>query len=227
MLEIGPGGGALTDGIAAQAGAVTAIEIDRDLAAALERRLPGVKVLCADVLKTDLQRLLADECITRVVGNLPYNISSPLLDRLFALAPALADMHFMLQAEMAARLVAAPGVKSYGRLSVLAQYFCRIETLFAVHAESFMPPPEVQSAFVRLTAREREPCHLPTLRQVLRHAFSGRRKTLRNALKSLAVNWPALAIDSARRAEELSVPEFVALANHLRPPSRQLRENLR
>ena len=227
MLEIGAGGGALTDGIAAQAGALTAIEIDRDLAATLQARLPRAHVRCADVLQTDLPRLLADHRIDRVVGNLPYNIASALLDRLFAVADGIADMHFMLQAEVAARLTSAPGRKSYGRLSVLAQYFCRIETLFAVDATSFSPPPKVQSAFVRLTAREREPCHLPTLREVLRTAFGGRRKVLRNALKSPTMNWPALSIDPGRRAEDLAVREFVAIANHIRPPDGSLHEQHR
>ena len=219
MLEIGPGGGALTEGLARQAGTLTAIEIDRDLAAALAARLPDAQILRADVLKTNLASLLASRHVNRVVGNLPYNIATTLLGRLFTLADAIADMQFMVQAEVAARLTSAPGSKSYGRLSVLAQHFCRIEELFAVDAESFTPPPKVRSAFVRITARQRERCHLPTLRLVLRTAFGGRRKVLRNALESLPVNWSALGIDPERRAEDLPVPAFVAIANHIhRPP---------
>lgn len=215
VLEIGPGGGALTEGIARQAATLTAIEIDRDLAAALAARLPRAQVLRADVLKTDLASLLASRNINRVVGNLPYNIATTLLGRLFALAETITDMQFMVQAEVAARLTSAPGSKSYGRLSVLAQHFCRIEELFAVDAESFAPPPKVRSAFVRITAQRPEPCDLPTLRLVLRTAFGGRRKVLRNALESLQVNWSALGIDPQRRAEDLPVSAFVAIANHV------------
>ena len=218
VLEIGPGDGALTDGIAKQAGALTAIEIDRDLAAALAARLPQAQILQADVLKTDVAALLASRDINRVVGNLPYNIATPLLGRLFALASATTDMQFMLQAEVAARLASPPGLKSYGRLSVLAQYFCHVEELFAVEASSFTPPPKVRSAFVRLTARQPEPCDVPTLRKVLRTAFGGRRKVLRNALESLPVDWSALGIDPGQRAEDLPVAAFVAIANHIRPP---------
>lgn len=226
-MEIGPGRGALTVGIAAQSGTLAAVEIDRDLASALGARLPQVDILCADALKIDLANLLKEGEATKVVGNLPYNIASALLDRLFVLTDRIADMHFMLQAELADRLTATPGSKSYGRLSVLAQHFCRIEQLFAVAAESFAPPPRVRSAFVRLVPRATEPCHLPALRQVLRTAFAGRRKVLRNALESLAVDWAALGIDSQQRAEDLSVADFVAIANHVQAQNRQPCEQTR
>ena len=213
ILEIGPGTGALTERLDAEAGTVVAVEIDRDLTAALQRRLPNVRIHCADALTADLTALIADGT-HRVVGNLPYNIATPLLDRLFDLAARVADIHIMLQAEVAQRLAAAPGSKAYGRLSAMAQYHCCIEPLFNVGATSFAPPPKVDSTFVRLTAREREPCDVAALRQLLRLCFAQRRKTLGNALRSLAPDWAALELDPRRRPETLGVQEFVALANH-------------
>ena len=215
VVEIGPGTGALTQRLATEGGTVVAVEIDRDLAAALQARLPSVRMICADVLATDLAALVVGDA-SRVVGNLPYNIATPLLDELFALAPNVADIHVMLQAEVAARLAATPGGKAYGRLSVMAQYHCRIEPLFAVGASSFTPPPKVDSTFVRLTARERRPCDVAVLRQLLRLCFGQRRKTLGNALKSLAPDWAALQLDPKRRPETLAVEDYVALANHCR-----------
>ena len=213
VLEVGPGAGALTKRLAAEADTVVAVEIDRDLAAALQKRLPTVHTICADALETDLAALVADSA-NRVVGNLPYNIATPLLDRLFDLAAHVADIHVMLQAEVAARLAAAPGGKTYGRLSVMAQYHCRVERLFDVDAASFAPKPKVDSAFVRLVARAREPCDLAALRQLLRLCFGQRRKTLGNVLRSLDPDWTALRLDPQRRPETLGVSEFVALANH-------------
>ena len=124
-------------------------------------------------------------------------------------------MHFMLQAEVADRLTASPGSKSYGRLSVIAQYHCRIEQLFPVDAASFAPTPKVQSAFVRLSTRQREPCDIAALRNILRTAFSQRRKTLANALKSVAPDWQALTLDPRARPENLTVRDFVAIANQV------------
>ncbi len=216
VLEIGPGTGALTRGLQARAGGVVAVEIDRHLAAALERRLPAVEVVRGDALEVDLAALLGDAegGRRRIVGNLPYNISTPLLGRLFAIVDQVADMHFMLQAEVAARLAAPPATKVYGRLSVIAQYYCRIERLFEVDAASFTPPPKVDSAFVGLTARHRESCDVDALGRILRMGFAQRRKVLANALKPLPVDWPALGIDPGARAENLSVQDWVAIANH-------------
>ena len=220
VLEIGPGRGALTERLCAQAGRVAAIEIDRDLAAALGRRLPALQLVCGDALRADLRAIVAPPEQGdagerwRVVGNLPYNIASPLLERLFALGGRVADIHVMLQAEVAARLAAQPGGKRYGRLSVMAQYHCRVVKLFDVDAASFAPKPKVASAFVRLTPREREPCDVEALRRVLRASFGQRRKILANALKSFAPNWRALGIDPGRRAESVTVAEYVAIANH-------------
>ena len=218
VLEIGPGTGVLTERLCTEARAVAAIEIDRDLAATLQARLPTARVICADALASDLAALVANRTngvsANRVVGNLPYNIATPLLDRLFDLAERVADIHVMLQAEVAARLAAAPGSKAYGRLSVMAQYHCHVERLFDVRASSFAPPPKVDSTFVRLTARRREPCDRIALRQLLRQCFGQRRKTLGNAVRSLAPDWAALRLDPKRRPETLGLEEFVALANH-------------
>ena len=213
VLEVGPGTGLLTERLCREAGTVTAIEVDRDLAAGLRARLPALHVVCDDVLATELDAYLAPDGALRVVGNLPYNVATPLLGRLFDVIDRLADVHVMLQAEVADRLAAQPGTKSYGRLSVIAQYHCRIERLFDVEPLSFTPAPKVRSAFVRLRARDREPCDVATLAAVLRAAFGQRRKTLGNALKSLISNWQALGLDPGARAEDLHVEDFVAIAN--------------
>jgi 16S rRNA (adenine1518-N6/adenine1519-N6)-dimethyltransferase len=216
IVEIGPGAGALTGRLLAEAGHVAAIEIDRDLAASLRSRFPSLDLVCADALTADLEPFL--DTPRRLVGNLPYNIATPLLGRLFGHAERCVDMHFMLQREVAERLTASPGSKTYGRLSVIAQYHCRIERLFDACRESFRPPPKVASSFVRLAGREREPCDVSALRHIARAAFGQRRKKLGNALHSLAADWGALDIDPGRRAESLSVQEFVKIARHVREP---------
>ena len=220
VLEIGPGTGALTTRLGREAGSVVAVEIDSGLAEALRTRLPDVDIVCGDALEVDLEALLGRgvKRRRRVVGNLPYSIASPLLNRLFDVVGAARDMHFMVQAEVARRLSAAPGSKVYGRLSVIAQWHCRIETLFEVGPDSFSPPPKVRSAFVRLkplAVEERVDCDADALRQVTRVAFAQRRKTLANALESIAVDWEALAIDPRSRPENLSVADFAAIANGL------------
>ena len=220
VLEIGPGTGLLTERLCIDAGMVTAIEIDRDLAALLRARLPSVDVVCGDALRVDLDALVGTRR-PRVVGNLPYNVATPLLGRLFGMVDQLADMHFMLQAEVAERLAAAPGTKRYGRLSVIAQYHCDIERLFDVVATSFTPAPKVRSAFVRLTARRREACDVRQLEGVVRTAFGQRRKTLANALKSLAPDWRTLGLDPHSRPENLRVEDFLAIANHLAGRTRE------
>lgn len=215
VLEIGPGRGALTARLCAEAAHVTAVEIDRDLATNLQARLPQLHLVRDDVLRTDLSAIVASPgAHFRIVGNLPYNIASPLLERLFEIADHVADIHVMLQAEVAARLAARPGGKTYGRLSVVAQHHCDVALLFHVAATSFTPRPKVESSFVRLVPRQREPCDLDMLRRVLRAAFGQRRKTLGNALESVVRDWRPLAIDPRRRAETLSVSEYVAIANH-------------
>ncbi|MYA15987.1 MAG: 16S rRNA (adenine(1518)-N(6)/adenine(1519)-N(6))-dimethyltransferase RsmA [Gammaproteobacteria bacterium] len=221
VLEIGPGTGALTLGLHREAGSVVAVEIDPELAGPLRMRLPGVDVVCAGALVVDLPALLdrAGSRRRRIVGNLPYNIASPLLERLFDDRVVARDMHFMVQLEVARRLAALPGSKTYGRLSVMAQWHCRVHLLFEVAPGSFSPPPKVRSAFLRLEPRspaDRLDCDAHALRQVVRVAFSKRRKTLANALESIPVDWQAVAIDPRKRPENLSIADFVAIAQGTR-----------
>lgn len=237
VVEIGPGGGALTGGLATAAAAVVAVEIDRDLAHALAQRLPHVRVVRGDALRMRwgwlFGALAATGGRTRVVGNLPYNIATPLMAALFEHAPAVFDFHFMVQAEVADRLVATPGSKAYGRLSVLAQHHCEAERLFEVPPSCFSPPPKVQSSFVRLYAARMRlcaardatgcdalascdvaaSCDSAALREVLRVCFGQRRKMLGKALRSLQLDAAALGVDPRTRAEQLTVRDFVAIAS--------------
>jgi 16S rRNA (adenine1518-N6/adenine1519-N6)-dimethyltransferase len=215
LLEIGPGRGALTDVLYADPVArYLGVEIDRDLMAALTRKYPNLELHNADILRAPLDEMLAAGN-WRVVGNLPYNISTPLLVRLFAHSHLIRDMHFMLQREVGQRLAAVPGTKQWGRLSVLAQFHCEIEVLFDVAPESFTPAPKVHSCVVRFVPRAEKYAleDAKRLDLVLRHAFSGRRKRIVNALKSLSVRWDELAFPVNARADQLSVAEYVAMAN--------------
>lgn len=217
VVEIGAGKGALTEALLTEVAGVVAIEIDRDLARALASRLPSARVVRADALRMRwrglFQALAAPDGRTRVVGNLPYNIATPLMAMLFEHAREVCDFHFMLQAQVAERLVATPGSKAYGRLSVLAQHHCEATWLFDVPPSSFSPPPKVQSAFVRLRAApDSAPCDGPALREVLRVCFGRRRKVLAGAMQSLGCDAAALRVDPRARAEDLTVREFVAIA---------------
>jgi 16S rRNA (adenine1518-N6/adenine1519-N6)-dimethyltransferase len=219
LIEIGPGQGALTGPLLDAAGRLDAIEIDRDLVDRLRTRFadrPGLVVHTADALKFDF-RATADTGRWRVVGNLPYNISTPLLFHLFDQLDAIVDMHFMLQKEVVDRLAAAPGGRTYGRLSVMAQCRCLITPLFDVDPAAFRPRPKVTSSVVRLVphAQPAVPAELlPRLGKLVTAAFAQRRKTLRNTLRQLldAEAIRALGIDPGRRAETLSLDEFAALA---------------
>ena len=218
IVEIGPGHGALTVPLAATCDKLTVIELDRDLARRLRRRFPRVEVIQADVLRTDIARIVDGP--VRVVGNLPYNIAAPIMMRLFddcVNGLPLRDAHFMLQAEMADRLAAPPGTRARGRLSVMAQYHCDIVPLLTVEAAAFSPPPKVTSKFVRLTPRAPTMAALDmeALRTVVRTAFGQRRKRLGNALQSLGLDLSALGLDPGSRAEEIGVSGFVAMANQL------------
>jgi 16S rRNA (adenine1518-N6/adenine1519-N6)-dimethyltransferase len=217
VVEIGPGLGALTDALIARAGSIAAIEIDRDLAARLrERYAPDVLTLIVgDALEVDLATLGRD---LRVVGNLPYNISSPILFHLAAQADALRDLTVMLQKEVVMRMTAAPGTPEYGRLTVMLAATFAIERLFVVPPGAFRPAPKVDSAVARLTPlRETKPAIADRERfeRVVAAAFSQRRKTLRNALSSLvsAEQFASAGIDPQRRGETLSIGEFVALSD--------------
>ncbi|TXF11005.1 16S rRNA (adenine(1518)-N(6)/adenine(1519)-N(6))-dimethyltransferase RsmA [Pelomicrobium methylotrophicum] len=217
VVEIGPGHGALTAPLLERAGHLTVVEIDRDLAAALRARYPEeqLAVHCADALRFDFGALGAG---LRLVGNLPYNVSTPLLFHLERFASQVRDMHFMLQKEVVDRMAAGAGTAHYGRLSVALQYRFRIERLFDVAPHAFKPAPQVHSAFVRLVPH---PC-LPhparseaLFRKMVTAAFSQRRKMLRNALGAFLkeADWAALGIDPRLRPEMLGVDAFVAAAN--------------
>jgi 16S rRNA (adenine1518-N6/adenine1519-N6)-dimethyltransferase len=219
LLEIGPGLGALTEHLYGTASRYRAVEIDRDLVPFLKARFADLELINADILKVDLSEVLDGAPGWRVVGNLPYNISTPLLLSLLGHLPRIRDMHFMLQREVAARLAAGPGTKAWGRISVLVQYHCEVELLFDVAPDSFEPPPKVWSSVLRLAPR-RQTLHLndpSALERVLRQAFSQRRKRLSNALQSIEPDWVRAGVDPGRRADDLSVADFVALANAATP----------
>lgn len=208
IVEIGPGEGVLTRPLAARAGRFEAIEIDRDLAAALAAE--GFKVHVADALEFDFGAFARG---VRVVGNLPYNISTPLLFHLARFADRVRDLHFMLQLEVVERMVARPSTPEYGRLSVMLQTRFRMEKLFRVAAGAFRPPPKVESAVVRLQPLGAPPaCDAGRLEEVVRRAFSARRKTLRNALRLAPGDFDALGIDPKLRPENLSPQDYVRIA---------------
>ena len=218
LVEIGPGLGALTRSLIAAAGRLHAIEIDRDLAQGLRHAFDScLTVHEGDVLDFDFAPLGSD---LRVVGNLPYNISTPLLFHLADFAFSLRDIHVMLQKEVVERMVARPGASDYSRLSVMLQYRFAIEKLFEVPAAAFHPVPQVDSAVARLAPLRPQPLTARderALERVVASAFSQRRKTLRNSLRSLIDEpaFAALGIDAGARAQELTVAQFVALADHL------------
>lgn len=219
-VEIGPGMGALTPRLLAAAGQLDAIEIDRDLAAALRTRFaakPRWVLHEADALKMDWRALAAARgARLRVIGNLPYNISTPLLFRLLDAADAIADMHFMLQKEVVDRIVADPGSGSYGRLTVMLAPRVTATRLLDVGAGAFRPAPKVSSAVVRLSVNAAPPAwsREPLYAAVVSAAFGQRRKTLRNALRQFlaAEAIDALGIDPGARAETLAAVQFGALA---------------
>jgi 16S rRNA (adenine1518-N6/adenine1519-N6)-dimethyltransferase len=218
LVEIGPGLAALTDALMRRTDRLTAIEIDRDLAARLRDRYGARLTLVeADVLEVDFGALAADGPL-RVVGNLPYNISSPLLVRLLDFRTAIVDQHFMLQKEVVDRIVAGPGGAAYGRLGVLLQAYYDVECLFAVPPQAFDPPPRVESAVIRMLPRADAPALAPArLSEVLAAAFGQRRKMLRNTLLPwlAARGVPAAGLPPTARPEEVPVAVYVALAQAL------------
>jgi 16S rRNA (adenine1518-N6/adenine1519-N6)-dimethyltransferase len=218
LVEIGPGLGALTGPLLERAGRLVAIEIDRDLAARLEETHPALTVHRGDVLEFDLGRLPEG---LRVVGNLPYNVSTPFLFRLAVQAGRLRDVHVMLQREVVDRMVARPSTPAYGRLSVMLQYRFAIAKLFDVKPGAFRPPPKVDSAFVRMAPLPAAALGVrddARLARVVTAAFTKRRKQLRNALADEIAEdaLRALGIDPKLRPENLSVADYVAIANATR-----------
>lgn len=217
IVEIGPGQAALTRELIAGAGKVRAVEIDRDLAAWLKETFPeSLSLIEADALTLDWTQVAKNDNL-RVVGNLPYNISSPLLFKLLEAADHVKDQHFMLQKEVVDRMVAQHGSKTYGRLSVMLQWRYRMQKLFDVPPGAFNPPPKVMSSVVRMIPKAKE--EVPSVdfelfSSVVANAFSQRRKTIRNALSALlsAEEISACDVDPGARAEALPLDAFVRLA---------------
>jgi 16S rRNA (adenine1518-N6/adenine1519-N6)-dimethyltransferase len=220
LVEIGPGLGALTVGLAQRAGRLAVIEIDRDLAARLRRR-SDLDVIEADVLAVDFSTLAAAQSDgLRIVGNLPYNISTPILFHLLEHVGSIRDQHVMLQREVVERMAAVPGNRDYGRLSVMLQWRYEIESVLEVPPEAFEPPPRVRSAVVRMLPLRAPPdVDAASLSEVVGVAFSQRRKLLRHTLGHwLDERGFAGRFDVQRRAEEVPVREYIALAQSLRSP---------
>lgn len=214
MVEIGPGLGAMTLPLLARMRPLTVIELDRDLAARLRKR-EDLVVIESDVLKVDFAALAGERGQKlRVVGNLPYNISTPILFHLLGFVDRVVDQHFMLQKEVVDRMAAAPGSKDYGRLSVMLQWRYQIESVLDVPPECFDPPPRVDSAIVRMLPLAQPPqLDVDLLSELVTVAFSQRRKLLRHSL-GVWLNQRGFQgqFDLQRRAEEVPVDEFVALA---------------
>lgn len=230
LLEIGPGLGALTEPLLAEVDGMTVIELDRDLAAQLKINIganshPDFAIINDNAMDIDYRELAIKQGkgAFRVVGNLPYNISTPILFRLLEFADVICDMHFMLQKEVVDRITAEPNTKTYGRLSVIMQYHCQSEYLLTVPNGAFNPPPKVTSAVFRLTPFANKPITAKdeaVFSLVVREAFNHRRKTLRAIFKASALlptldetDFEQIAINPQARPETLGVAEFVALAD--------------
>ncbi|MEM9207896.1 MAG: 16S rRNA (adenine(1518)-N(6)/adenine(1519)-N(6))-dimethyltransferase RsmA [Pseudomonadota bacterium] len=220
LVEIGPGQGAITTPLLRSGAELHAIELDRDLASGLVSRYADAqnfRLHSTDALRFDFAGLGDD---LRIIGNLPYNISTPLIFHLLDSLPVIRDMHFMLQKEVVDRMAAEPGSKRYGRLTIMLGCYCSVEPLFDVPPDAFTPPPKVWSAVVRITPRRPSTFDIDDadlLSQLVAQGFSQRRKTLRNALRDLAseADLTAAAIDPGARAETVGIAEWVDLSNHM------------
>lgn len=221
LVEIGPGQGALTVPILKHVGQIDVIEIDWDLIPALKTRCLGKGALIvhqADALEFDFITLIQNTERLRVIGNLPYNISTPLIFHLLEYAQHIQDMHFMLQKEVVDRLAAQVGDDAYGRLSIMVQYHCQVTALFDVPPSAFYPPPQVNSSVVRLVPYQELPYRANNYEHfanVVKQAFAHRRKTLRNCLKTIMddESWRKVDIDSHLRPEVLDVEDYVRISN--------------
>ncbi len=224
IVEIGPGMGAITEELLeATEGYLNVVELDRDLIPGLKVKFfnqPGFVIHEADALQFDFNQLKNDDRPLRIVGNLPYNISTPLIFHLLSYAGTVKDMHFMLQKEVVQRMAAGPGENNYGRLSIMAQYFCKVHHMFDVGPGAFKPAPKVDSAIVRLEPYTTLPHPVKdhrTLENIVRTSFSMRRKTLRNNLKKVigSEQLESLGIDPGLRPERLSLAQFVLIADYV------------
>lgn len=220
IVEIGPGQGALTIPVLERAGKLNVIELDRDLIPLLEENCQGhgeLTIHAMDALAFDFSQL-AQQGQLRVIGNLPYNISTPLIFHLLEHANHIIDMHFMLQKEVVDRMAAHAGDDAYGRLSIMVQYHCEVTALFNVPPGAFNPPPKVNSSIVRLVPHKQLPCianNYAHFSEVVKLAFNQRRKTLRNCLKTIISDeqWQALGIDPSLRPEQLTLADYVKISN--------------
>jgi len=223
ILEIGPGLGAITEPVAERTDKLNVVELDKDLAERLQTHpFIGKKlnIYQADALQFDFSQVVRDDKPLKVFGNLPYNISTPLLFHLYEFLDHIENMHFMLQKEVVNRMCAVPNTKAFGRLSVMTQYYCRTVPVTDVPPSSFVPPPKVDSAVIRLIPKAREErtqVSPKVLNQVCLEAFNQRRKTLRNSLQNVisSEQLEALGIDSGKRAENLTLAQFIAIAKWL------------
>ena len=220
LVEIGPGLGALTEPVVEAAGHLTVVELDRDLAERLRHHpvlADKLTIHQADAMKFDFTSLVKDGQKIKVFGNLPYNVSTPLLFHLFQYADLIENMHFMLQKEVVQRMTAAHGSKAFGRLSVMTQYFCHAMPVVEVGPGAFKPAPKVDSAVVRLLPKaisERVPVPAEVLNRVCLEAFNQRRKTIRNCFSNFATaeQLEALGLNPGSRPEQLSVDDFIKIA---------------
>ena len=216
IFEIGPGHGALTSKLDQATADLTVVEIDRDLAANISNLYPQINLVISDILKYDFSAWQPTQP-ARVVGNLPYNISTPLLFRLFTTLEKISDMHFMLQVEVVNRLAAAPASADYGRLSIMSQYHCEIEKLFEVPPTAFIPAPKVTSAIVRLRPKKNpvKATDEKLFSEIVSAAFGQRRKTIRNSLKPImsSEQLEKAGIDPGIRPEKVSLNQFIDAAN--------------
>ena len=224
LVEIGPGRGALTYPLLEKLPHLHVVELDRDLIALLRQENSPERLTIheSDALRFDFRTLKPADKPLRVIGNLPYNISTPLIFHLLSQADAISDMTFMLQKEVVDRLTARPGTRDWGRLSIMVQYHCQADYLFFVPPSAFSPPPKVDSAVVRLMPHASLPHPAEDeehLRRLVAQAFTQRRKAIRNSLKSQVTleQFAQAGIDAGLRPDQLSVADYVALANITRP----------
>lgn len=226
IVEIGPGQGVLTKDLIAKAGRVDAIEIDRDLAAYLRKhfeKFPHFFLHEMDVLRFEFSTLTENPASLRIVGNLPYNISTPLLFRLFDYLPLIQDIHVMLQKEVADRMSAEVNTSNYSRLSVMTQFYCQTETLLDVPPTAFNPPPQVESSVIRLIPNPKDryqPKNPEHFSELVKIAFNFRRKTIRNSLKPYLseTEITQLGIDPNKRPQELTIDDFIRMSDATETP---------
>lgn len=223
LVEIGPGLGALTEPVVERAGKLTVVELDRDLAHRLRHHpflAPHLTIHETDALKFDFSELVNEDKPLRIFGNLPYNISTPLIFHLLTFNDKVRDMHFMLQKEVVERMAAGPNCKTYGRLSIMTQYQCQVIPVMEIGPEAFKPAPKVDSAIVRLVPHKtiKNPVKdIKALNQVCLAGFGQRRKTIRNSFKKLLTSeqLESLGINPGLRPENLSVDDYIMLANFI------------